>query len=124
MVKRVYERIQIVAKANQRTSVQHRLRSGYSNAVGVFFYIPAQSYGDSTNNIYCNLRIASQEVIADGAALDLFRWQPGISRSEAMWEFRDANVPAATNLLECEIDNQTQREYTINLYVLLENREA
>lgn len=121
MVKRVYEKISVTAKAGKRTSVQHRLRSDYQRASGLFFHVPTATSTIKTDNLYCSVRIANQEVVPDGTAVDMFLWQPGISRNEAMWDFSDGGIPANTSLFEAEFDNQQAYDIDVNIYVLVEN---
>lgn len=118
MNKKQYQKLTITVGAGSTYSFSDRLRSDFDLATGVFFYST-----NSLDNVTCDLRIGSIEILPTGTDASLFRWTDTISRNEALWDFYSERIEAKGAAIEGEFRNEGLTSATINIYVLLENEQ-
>lgn len=109
----------IVQGSNKTYSLQ--FRNGYTYATGLFFYCATSSLA----GLNVSLKIDGIEILPVGTDMSLFRWMPGISRHEALWDFSKEAIKCEGKRIEIIIENNGDADFDgeeLDLYVLLENQ--
>ncbi len=112
-----YQKIDVSVGANETVSIRQMLKSNYTHATGLFFYMNSGDF----DGITCSLRIDGNEILPNGTDVELFAWDWGLSRNDVLWKFYSENVESANKYLEATFENKGTSSAVFSIYVLLEN---